>query len=456
MGSVGSMRGRVLCPYTCTYDCFVVEVDEETRYDWFVAWTALRNDTGRMISHVTSSFFSFPWLYLLCAGKSTLLRRLAAREVPGMPHDMKVFLVEQHQDVDRIDESAAAADPRSIHAPQLATALETLMRADAYRTWLLQEQEKIETELERDTNLSTDELQSTIERLGDVSAELDAIGADTAEIRAQEILRGLQFTEEMIHGPVGRLSGGWRMRLTLAGALFVSDADLICLDECTNPLDLIGLDWLIRFLNSSDKTVICVSHDRMFLNAICTDIVVMEHQRLSYHAGSFSVYEHQQREKTARESQILDAADRQRSRAQAFVQKQQGMANRKAADPNKQRQARMIREKKLERIGNYREDGKRYKLRSLKTLDEKSVRLAQKVHIEEDEPVIQMSFPNPAWPLSINVGDTIIRLEDLSFSYGDRTILRDVTLSLSRGSKAAFVGNNGSGAFCFVFAVPEF
>jgi ATP-binding cassette subfamily F protein 3 len=184
-------------------------------------------------------------------------------------------------------------------------------------------------------------------------AELDAIDADGAEDRALEILKGLSFTSDMILGPTTSLSGGWRMRLALAQALFVPHSDLILLDECTNHLDLQGMDWLIHYLTTqSNKTAMVVSHDRTFLDAICTDIVVMEHQRLSHHVGNYSEYQRQVQDKSAREAQILDASERQRTKAMAFVQKQ---ANKKSSDPNKQRQAKMIKEKKLDRIGNYRE-----------------------------------------------------------------------------------------------------
>jgi ATPase subunit of ABC transporter with duplicated ATPase domains len=167
---------------------------------------------------------------------------------------------------------------------------------------------------------------------------------------------------------------------------------------------------------------------------------------LNYHVGNYSEYQRQQNEKASREAQILDAAERQRSKAQAFLQKQAAAAHKKGADPNKQRQAKMIKEKKMDRIGNYREDGKRYKMRSLKKLDEKSVRLAQKVQIEVDEPVIKMYFPNPTWPPAIAAHDTIVRMENVSFGYDkDNTILHNVTLNLDRGSKVALVGKNGSG-----------
>jgi ATP-binding cassette subfamily F protein 3 len=105
----------------------------------------------------------------------------------------------------------------------------------------------------------------------------------------------------------------------------------------------------------------------------------------------------------------------------------------------------MIKEKKMERIGNYREDGKRYKNFSLKKLDESQIRLAQKVQIRVDEPVINMRFPAPAWPPGISPGDAVVRAENLFVGYDtDHMILKDVTVELRRGSKVALVGQNGA------------
>lgn len=266
-------------------------------------------------------------------GKSTLLRQFAQNAIPGMPRNMRILLVDQQ-----------------IQGRDDTTTLESLVEADTDRLALLQEQDEVELQLESGVDVETN-----AERLCDIVSELDAIDADGAEDRALSNLKGLSFTPDMIQGPTANLSGGWRMRLALAEALFIPHTDLILLDECTNHLDLQGLDWLIQYLTrpQSNKTLMVVSHDRTFLDAICTDIVVMEHQRLTYHVGSYSEYQRQMQEKISREAQILDASERQRTKAMEFVQKQQG--NKKSTDPNKQRQAKMIKEKKLDRIGNYRE-----------------------------------------------------------------------------------------------------
>lgn len=184
-------------------------------------------------------------------GKSTLLKQLAAGAIPGMPRNMRILLVQQ-QIQGRTDQST----------------LEALVEADLDRKLLLEEQEKVEQDLEAGI-----ELEKNAERLGNIVAELDAIGADSVDERALEILKGLCFTKPMIEGPTASLSGGWRMRLALAQALFVRNSDLILLDECTNHLDLHGTDWLIKYLTTkSSHTLLIVSHDRGFLDAVCTDV----------------------------------------------------------------------------------------------------------------------------------------------------------------------------------------
>jgi ATPase subunit of ABC transporter with duplicated ATPase domains len=351
---------------------------------------------------------------------------LAQKAVPGIPRDMRIRLVQQH--LVGTDEST----------------LSVLIKSDTDRTALLNEQLTIESRLESD-EVSDDEVLQLVARLETISAELDVMKADTIEERALNILVGLQFDDQMIHGPTKNLSGGWRMRLSLAQSLLTT-SDLILYDEVTNHLDLLGLDWLIaNLLADSGRTLIVVSHDTMFLDAICTDIVVLEHQRLTYHPGNYSDYLRQVQEKAARESQILDAAERQRASAQTFIQKQQAMSHKKSADPNKQRQAKMMKEKKLERIGNYREDGKRYKNFSLASMSEKSLRLAQTVQVEVDAPIISMRLPNPVWPPGLGEHDPLVCFERFSFGYDTKLLLNEVTVGINRRSKAALVGVNGAG-----------
>lgn len=147
-------------------------------------------------------------------GKSTLLHRLAAKAIPGLPLDMRVLLVEQKQHAFSVEQRQSSA-------------LETLLEFDVERLWMLEERERLESELQTGT---ADNLPETAELLCDLEQDLADIDADTAEQRARDILSGLQFTEKMMEGSIEHLSGGWRMRLAIAQALFVR-SDLILLDE---------------------------------------------------------------------------------------------------------------------------------------------------------------------------------------------------------------------------------
>ncbi|KAL7532762.1 hypothetical protein ACHAXR_004832 [Thalassiosira sp. AJA248-18] len=328
-------------------------------------------------------------------GKSSLLRQLEAGAIPGLPRGMVIRMAKQH-----------------VEGKEDQTTLEALVEADDYRTALLKEQKQVEKDLDGGVNL-----EENANRIGEIAVELDVIDADNAENRAMEILSGLSFTRDMIHGPTINLSGGWRMRLALAQVLFAPHSDLVLLDECTNHLDLHGMAWLEKHLTKhrgNPFTGIFVSHDRSFLDAVCTDMIVMEHSRLTYHVGNYSDYQQKMQEKTSRESQLLDASERQRSKALSFVQKQQ--QSKKSSDPNKQ---------------NY-------------------VRLAQKVVVKADDPIVKLRFPHPCWPPGIMDGSPLIKMEDVTFSYTDsmkpgEALLQHVTLNLTRKTKVAIVGANGCG-----------
>jgi ATPase subunit of ABC transporter with duplicated ATPase domains len=363
-------------------------------------------------------------------GKSTLFKALQQHLIPGLPHQYRVLLVNQQ-----------------LEGRDDVTALQAVLEADQDRTAVQQETEQIEALLEQGINV-----QENAAKLEQLTIEWDAMDGDTAEQRAQDILKGLGFQKTMMQQPTSTLSGGWRMRLSLAQALFVQNViDLLLLDEVSNHLDLHGMLWLQQYLTSDkckDLTIIVISHDRDFLGAVTTDMIVMNHLRLSYHPGSYWDYQRQMQERTAMQSNKLEAAEKQRQKALEFVQKQQSQSNKKSADPNKQRQAKMIKDKKLERIGMFREDGKKFQNFSLAKMDVNSARLGQHVHIEQDDRVVPMRFPNPTWPTSLS-DDTspVITLESVTFQYATQsdTLLQNVTLHVDRGSKIALVGRNGCG-----------
>lgn len=158
-------------------------------------------------------------------------------------------------------------------------AITSVLNADKRRLALLDEEKKILAI----KNPNKDELK----RLNQIYDEMNAIKTDAAESKARRILSGLGFTADMMERSTKNFSGGWRMRVSLARALFMEPTFLM-LDEPTNHLDLNAVIWLDNYLQHWKKTLLIVSHDQSFLDNVCTDIIHLDQEKLFYYKGNYS------------------------------------------------------------------------------------------------------------------------------------------------------------------------
>ena len=220
-------------------------------------------------------------------GKTSLLNRMANwQDWEGFPKHLRVLHVRQELHTENEE----------------TTVLEAVLEADVERQTLLDEEKEILARLEnQDESVIEAGRIATIaekkklvaesqeedaafgedlKKLKDIYEHLQLLKADTAQSRAAMILIGLQFTHEMQSASIKSLSGGWRMRVALAAALLI-EPDILMLDEPTNHLDLEAVIWLERYLVDYPHTVILVSHDRGFLNEVCTDTIEFKNKKLT-------------------------------------------------------------------------------------------------------------------------------------------------------------------------------
>ncbi len=203
----------------------------------------------------------------------------------------------KHFRVGTVDQEAAAS-PVSL--------IETVLQADWERHALL-------TELEH----------APPERIGEIHGRLIEIGADRAPSRAAEILSGLGFSNADLDRPMAEFSGGWRMRVAMASALF-AEPDLLLLDEPTNYLDLEGALWLEARLKRYPHTAIIISHDRELLNNSVDSILHVAGGKLDYYTGGYDDFERMRAEKLRLNAAARVKQDAERAHLQAFVDRIQG------------------------------------------------------------------------------------------------------------------------------------
>jgi len=264
---------------------------------------------------------------------------------------------------------------------------------------------------ERESLLAEAETCKEPHRIAEIHTRLADIEAHGAPARAARILSGLGFDEEAQARPLSTFSGGWRMRVALAGLLF-SRPSLLLLDEPSNHLDLEATLWLEGFLKSYPGTLLLVSHDRRLLNNIAQRIVHFEGTRLVLYSGNYDRFQRTRRERMERQAALQTKQLAQRRHIQAFV-------DRFRAQANKARQAQS-RIKMLERM--------------------------EPIATMVEESTIGFDFPKPV-PLS----PPILTLEDCAVGYAPgKPILKDLNLRIDMDDRIALLGANGNGKSTFM------
>jgi ATP-binding cassette, subfamily F, member 3 len=311
------------------------------------------------------------------AGKSTLLRAISGDLIP----DGGEIRLAARARMGAVAQEAPGGD---------ITPLAVVLAADKERTALLAEAEREHA----------DPL-----RLAEVHERLRTIGAEGAPARAGAILGGLGFGRDKQEGPVGALSGGWRMRVALAAALF-GNPDLLLLDEPTNHLDLEASLWLEGWLAKFPGAALIVSHDRGLLDRSVEAIAHLDRGKITLSTGGFAEFLRLRAERTAQQRRMVEKVSAERDRIQAFV-------DRFRAKATKARQAQS----------------------RLKALE----RLPPVENVIEDAPT-RFAFPEPS-----RLSPPILTLDRVSAGYGGKTILKNISLSLDMDDRVALLGANGNG-----------
>ena len=235
--------------------------------------------------------------------------------------------------------------------------------------------------------------------------DLDSADGYSADARARKLLAGLGFSNEQMDRRVGDFSGGWRMRLNLAQAL-MCPSDLLLLDEPTNHLDLDAILWLEDWLKSYPGTLLLISHDRDFLDAVVDHIVHLEQQKLTLYRGGYSAFERTRAERLAQQQQAFEKQQAQRAHMEKYIARFKAQAT-------KARQAQS-------------------RIKALERLEE----LAP-AHV--DSP-FDFTFRE-----SNKISSPLLDLAEGRLGYGDKAVLEKVKLQLTPGARIGLLGPNGAG-----------
>ena len=325
------------------------------------------------------------------SGKTTLFRMITGEEGPDegqVSLDRGITVGYFSQDVGEMSGRSAVAETMDGVGPVSALAAE------------LKDLEAAMADPDR-----ADEMDEIVARYGEVQARFEELDGYALEARAREVLAGLSFSQEMMDGDVGKLSGGWKMRVALARILLMRP-DAMLLDEPSNHLDIESLIWLEQFLKQYEGLLVMTSHDREFMNRIVTRIVEIDGGELNSYSGNYDFYEAQRA-----------LAEKQQ---QAQFERQQAMLA---------KEMRFI---------------ERFKARASHAAQVQS-RVKNLEKIERVEPPRRRQTVLFEFPPAPRSGEDVVKLEGVHKSYGSRTIYDGLDFMVRRRDRWCIMGVNGAG-----------
>jgi ATP-binding cassette subfamily F protein 3 len=338
------------------------------------------------------------------AGKSTLLKILAGVQKPSRGK------------VSAPKECVVAYLPQHLMTEDGRTVFEEASLAFSELFEMENEIERLNNELATRTDYESDEYMKLIEQVSTLSEKFYSIEETNYAADVEKVLLGLGFKRDDLQKPTKEFSGGWRMRIELAKIL-LRKPDVILLDEPTNHLDIESIQWLEEFLINSSKAVVLISHDRAFVDNITTRTIEVTMGRIYDYKTNYSHYLELRKERREQQQKAYDEQQKMIAETKEFIERFKGTYS--------------------------------------KTLQVQSrVKMLEKLEIievdEEDTSALRLKFP-PS-PRSRNYP---VIANQVAKSYGEHTVFQNVSFTIERGDKVAFVGRNGEGKSTLVKCIMD-